>query len=89
MTVTRANIQPSSTDTPILQGGLGSLLNRLLNRWVAGIIAGSEREAARAALRQLDDRELKDIGIYRHQLGDAFTEIARERIRLQRRGQSV
>ena len=88
MTVTRANIQPSSRDTPILQGGLGSLLNRLLNRWVAGIIAGSEREAARAALRQLDDRELKDIGIYRHQLGDAFTEIARERIRLQRRGQA-
>ena len=88
MTATRANLQPLSTDTPILPGGLGSLLNRLLNRWVAGIIAGSEREAARAALRQLDDRELKDIGIYRHQLGDAFTEIARERIRLQRRGQS-
>ena len=88
MTATRANFQPSSTDTPILPGGLGSLLNRLVNRWVAGIIARSEREAARAALRQLDDRELKDIGIYRHQLGDAFTDIARERMRLQRRGQS-
>ena len=88
MTATRTNFQPSSTDTPIFPGGLGSLLNRLVNRWVARIIARSEREAARAALRQLDDRELKDIGIYRNQLGDTFTEIARERMRLQRRGQS-
>jgi uncharacterized protein YjiS (DUF1127 family) len=86
MTVTRANIQPSSTDTPILPGGWGGPLNRLVNCWVADIIARSERQAARIALRQLDDRKLKDIGIYRHQLGDAFTEIARERMRLQRRG---
>ena len=85
MTATHANFQPSSTDTPILPRGLGSRLNRLVNRWVAGIIARCEREAARVALRQLEDRELKDIGIYRHQLGDAFTEIARERMRLQRR----
>jgi len=88
MTAIRTNIQPSSTDTPIWLGGLGSLLNRLVNRWVAGIIARREREAARVALRQLDNRGLKDIGIYRHQLGDAFTEIARERLRLQRRGRA-
>ena len=69
MTAIRTNIQPSSTDTPILPGGLGSLLNRLVNRWVADIIARREREAARVALRQLDDRERKDIGVYRHQLG--------------------
>lgn len=87
MTAIRTNIQASSTDTPILMGGLGSLLNRLVNRWVAGIIARREREAARVALSQRNDRKLKDIGIYRHQLGDSFTEIARERLRLQRRAQ--
>ncbi len=88
MTAVRTNIQPSSTDTPILLGGPGSLLNRLVNRWVADIIARREREAARVALRQLDDRELKDIGIYRHQLADSYTEIARDRLRMQRRGQT-
>jgi uncharacterized protein YjiS (DUF1127 family) len=88
MTAIRTSIQPSSTDTPILLVGVGSLLNRLVNRWVADNIARCERDAARVALGQLDDRELKDIGIYRHQLGDAFTEIARERGRLQRRGQA-
>jgi uncharacterized protein YjiS (DUF1127 family) len=87
MTAIRTNVQPSSTDTPVWLGGLGSLLNRLVNGWVASLIARSERQASRAALSQLDDRELKDIGIYRHQLGDAFSEIARERLRLQRRGQ--
>ena len=56
MTAIRTNIQPSSTDTAILPGGPGSLLNRLVNRWVAGMIARREREAARVALRQLDDR---------------------------------
>ena len=63
MTSIRANIQSSSTATPILPAGLGSVLSRLVNRWVAGVIARSERQAARIALRQLDDQELKDIGI--------------------------
>ena len=70
-------------------GGLEILLNRLVNRWVAGIIARREfAKTARAALRHRDNRGLKDIGIDQHQLGDAFSEIARERLRLQRRGQT-
>ena len=52
-----------------MPGGLASLLNRLVNRWVAEIIARREREAARIALRQLDDRELKDIGRHRPAVG--------------------
>lgn len=88
MIAIRTNIQPSSADTKISPGALGILLNRLVNRWVAGIIARCEREAAGVALCQRDDRELKDIGIDRRQLGDAFTEIARERMRLQQRGQA-
>jgi hypothetical protein len=86
MTAFRTNIQPLSTDTQISPRRLVILLNRLVNRWVAGIIARCEREAAGAALRHRDDRELKDIGIDR-QLGDASTEM-RQRMRLQRRGQT-
>ena len=86
MTAIRANIQSSSTATPILTGRLGGLLSRLVNRWVAGMIARSERQAARIALRQLDDRELKDIGLRRSQIGDAVDDIACERTRRQQRG---
>jgi hypothetical protein len=88
MTAIRTDILPSSTDTQISPRRLGILLNRLVNRWVAGIIARCERESAGAALRHRDDREIKDIGTDRHQLGDAFSEIARQRMRLQRRGQT-
>ena len=84
---TRTNIQASPTSPPLL-GGLGISLGRLVNRWIASMIARSERQAARVALRQLDDRELKDIGVYRHQIDDACNVIARERMRLQRRRQS-
>ena len=52
MTAIRTNIQLPSTDTPISPGGSGSLLNRLIDRWVAAIIARREREAARVALRE-------------------------------------
>lgn len=55
MTAIRTNVQPSSTDTHISPGGFGILLNRLVNRWVAGILARCERDAAGAALRQRDD----------------------------------
>jgi uncharacterized protein YjiS (DUF1127 family) len=55
-----------------------------LNRWVAAMIAHREREAARFVVRSLDDRELKDIGIYRSQIADGLAEIARRRARLQR-----
>lgn len=88
MTAIRTNIQPSSTDTEVLPGGLGSLLSRLVNRWVAGVIARSERQAARIALRQLDDRELKDIGLRRSQIGDAVDDIASDRTRRKQCGLS-
>jgi uncharacterized protein YjiS (DUF1127 family) len=83
---TRTDIRSYSPATPGIRGMHAMLFGRLVNHWIAGVIARCERQAARVALRQLDDRELKDIGIYRHQLGDAFSEIARDRLRLQRRG---
>jgi hypothetical protein len=88
MAITRINIQSSPTYMPILPGGLGVGLSRLVNRWVARIIARSAREAASVALRDLGDRDLKDIGIHRDRIGDALTEIACERTRLQRYRQS-
>lgn len=83
--MTRTNIHPSAPAAPAVWETLTMLFGRLVNRWIAGVIARCEREAALAALRQLDDRELKDMGIRRCQIGDALTEIARERTRLQRR----
>ena len=59
-------------------------LTVLLNRWVAAMIAHREREATRFVLGHLNDRALKDIGIYRSQIDDGLAEIARRRARLQR-----
>ena len=88
MIAIRTNLQPSSTGTQVPLAGWGILLSRIVNRCVAGYIARCEREAAGAALRQRDDRALKDIGIQRHRLDDNFTEIARERMRLLQGGQA-
>jgi uncharacterized protein YjiS (DUF1127 family) len=44
----------------------------LLDCWVAMMIAHRERAATRFALDQLNDRELKDIGIHRSQIADGL-----------------
>jgi uncharacterized protein YjiS (DUF1127 family) len=59
-------------------------LGRLINRWIAAMIARREREAALAMLRHLSDRDLKDIGICRGDIGDALAERAEARSRMQR-----
>jgi hypothetical protein len=66
MTAIRTNTQPSSTDAQILPEGSGSLLNRLVDRWVADIIARREREAARVARRERH-RHVTDIARERQQ----------------------
>ena len=58
-------------------------LGSLINRWVAAVIAHRERQAELAALRHLSDRDLKDIGLYRNEIGDALAERAEERARMQ------
>ena len=58
-------------------------LGRLINRWIAAVIAHRERQAALVTLRHLSDRDLKDIGISRGEIGDALAEAARERLRMQ------
>ena len=59
---------------------LSARLRRLINAWAAAAIARHERRAALAALSQLDDRELKDIGIYRGQIDDVIERAARSRL---------
>lgn len=70
----------------ILRRGVVILLariGRLINRWIAAAIARHERQAHLFALRQLNDRELKDIGLYRDDIGGNLAEAAKHRTRMQ------
>jgi uncharacterized protein YjiS (DUF1127 family) len=58
-------------------------LGRLVDNWVASIIAEFERRAEIAALRHLNDRQLKDIGLSRGHIEGALDEAARDRLRQQ------
>ena len=58
-------------------------LGRLVDNWVASIIAEFERRAEIAALQHLSDRQLKDIGLYRGHIEGALDEAARDRLRQQ------
>jgi uncharacterized protein YjiS (DUF1127 family) len=50
---------------------------------IAAVIARRERQANLVALRHLSDRDLKDIGLYRCEIGDALEQRARDRRRIQ------
>jgi uncharacterized protein YjiS (DUF1127 family) len=65
-------------------GGFMVWLGRLVDRLVAAAIVRHQRQAELAALRQLSDRELKDIGICRGEIDYALGEAAKTRARLQR-----
>jgi uncharacterized protein YjiS (DUF1127 family) len=58
-------------------------LGRLMHRMVAVMIARRERQAALVALRHLNRRKRKDIGIYRYQIGEVPPETAAARKRQQ------
>jgi uncharacterized protein YjiS (DUF1127 family) len=49
---------------------LSRRMRRFIDGCVGAMIAGRERQATRAVLRQLDDRELRDIGLYRDCVGN-------------------
>ena len=82
--MTMLNTTPNYAAPAIRRGVAVSLarLGRLINRWIAAFIAHRERQANLVALRHLTDRELKDIGIYRCEIGDALAERARARQRM-------
>jgi len=56
-------------------------LRRTLNSWVAAVLAYRARRAALFALRQWDDRELRDIGLYRCQIDDVIGGASRQGMR--------
>lgn len=58
-------------------------IGRLINRWIAAAIARHERQADLFALHQLSDRELKDMGLYREDIGGDLAEAAKSRNRMQ------
>jgi uncharacterized protein YjiS (DUF1127 family) len=55
---------------PAVSLGSSGLLRKVGN-WAHAIAAYLDRRAALKALRQLDDRELRDIGLNRSQIADA------------------
>jgi uncharacterized protein YjiS (DUF1127 family) len=59
--------------------GAGCLINHL----VAAVIARHHRQAELSALREMSDQALKDIGLYRCQIGDGLDDAAATRTRMQ------
>ena len=57
---------------------------RWLLDFVKGLIAERERQATLAVLRSLNDRELRDMGIFRGQINEGLEEAARLRASHQR-----
>ena len=81
------NIPPSSTRPFALRTAIRlARLRRLINRFLAAIIARHERHATRDALHKLDDRHLQDFGIYRSQIDSSLEELAQTRARMQQPG---
>ena len=77
-----------STNTVAIQRSIRLLtrgISRLVNNFVASIIAQREHQACLTILRTLADRHPSDMGVSRSQLGGGLTEAAKERAKLQRR----
>jgi uncharacterized protein YjiS (DUF1127 family) len=66
-------------------GIFAARLGRLINRGIAAFIAHREHQANLVILRSLTDRELRDIGLDRGQIGsEGLAEAARTRALQQR-----
>jgi uncharacterized protein YjiS (DUF1127 family) len=62
----------------------GRSIYRAVNNAIAAIIAQREHQANLTVLRSFSDRELRDIGLSRSQIGAGLAEAAKERMRAQR-----
>src|SRR5438128_974505 len=56
-------------------------LARRINDWVAAAIARRERQTQLTILRSLCDRNLKDFGLNRCQIGEGLAEAATDQLR--------
>jgi uncharacterized protein YjiS (DUF1127 family) len=85
--MTMLNFTPPYVPTaPAIRRALGRVLTRLgrfMNHMIAAEIARRARQADIIILRQLSDRELKDIGLNRGDIGEGLAEAARHRSRMQ------
>lgn len=79
---------PTSATRPFIwrTAVLLARLRRLINRFLAAVIARHERHAAREALRRLDDRQLQDLAMTRSQIESRLEELAEMRARMQQPG---
>jgi uncharacterized protein YjiS (DUF1127 family) len=59
---------------------------RLINGWVAAVIAHRERQANLVVLRSLSDRELEDMGLTRGEIGVFLAEATKARLQMRRSG---
>ena len=59
---------------------------RLVNRFLAAVIARHERHATRVAMCRLDDRQLKDIAMVRSQSDSRLEDLAQMRAGMQQPG---
>ena len=57
---------------------------RAANNAIAAVIAQREHQAQMTILRRMSDRELRDIGLSRGNVGAGLAQAARERMRAQR-----
>jgi len=57
---------------------------RAINSAIAVIIAQREQQANLTVLRKMSDRELRDIGLARSEIGAGLAQAAKERMRSQR-----
>lgn len=62
----------------------GRSIFRAVNNVIAAIIAQREHQANLAVLRKMSDRDLRDMGLSRNQIGAGLAEAAKERMRVQR-----
>jgi uncharacterized protein YjiS (DUF1127 family) len=89
--MTMLNTSNYSAAPGFIRGAINSflaVLARLVHHWVAAMIAHRARQANLAILRSLTDRELRDIGLSRGEIGEGLSEAARARLQLQRSVQS-
>jgi uncharacterized protein YjiS (DUF1127 family) len=62
----------------------GRSVSRAINNAIAAIIAQREQQANLTVLRKMSDRELRDIGLARREIGAGLAQAAKERMRSQR-----
>jgi uncharacterized protein YjiS (DUF1127 family) len=85
MTILNSNSNYAATP-PAIRRAFGiflARLARLINRRIAAVIAHREYQANLVVLRSFGDRELKDIGLSRGEIGEPLADVAKARLRKQ------